>query len=257
MYYIRHFDCPRFGTRHSGAGSREAVDNAGVVDQDVAYAMAGSFLGGLPADLVNELLASGIRTDYHAGTLVYRDRDAPRCVLVVNGLLRVFMTSPEGRQVTVRYARARDVLGVAVIVGGPVDVSVLTLAPSCVFNIDARILVSAAHRDGRVAWAVAQELNRRLVAVLQQTAINAFGTVKQRVATHLLDLASSQPFRQERLVAPVSQQNLADAVGSVREVVARVLRELRVAGVVATGPDSVVILDASRLHDEAWPPAAM
>jgi len=159
--------------------------------------------------------------------------------------------------VTVRYARARDVLGVAVIVGGPVDVSVLTLAPSCVFNIDALILVSAAQRDGRVAWAVAQELNRRLVAVLQQTAINAFGTVKQRVATHLLDLASSQPFPQERLVAPVSQQNLADAVGSVREVVARVLRELRVAGVVATGPDRVVILDASRLHDEAWPPAAV
>jgi CRP/FNR family transcriptional regulator len=233
------------------------AQNEGVVEQDVAYAMAGSFFGGLPSDVVDELIATGIRSEYGAGTLVYRDRDAPRCVLVVDGLLRVYMTSPEGRQVTVRYARARDVLGVAVIVGGPVEVSVLTLAPTCVFAIDARVLVAAARRDGGVAWAVAQELGRRLYETLQQTAINAFGTVKQRVATHLLDLASSQPLTSDRLVATVSQQDLADAVGSVREVVARVLRELRTAGIVATATDSVVILDAARLHDEAWPPATL
>jgi CRP/FNR family transcriptional regulator, cyclic AMP receptor protein len=39
-------------------------------------------------------------------------------MLVVRGLIRVYMTSPEGRQVTVRYARACDVLGIAVLVGG-------------------------------------------------------------------------------------------------------------------------------------------
>jgi hypothetical protein len=46
----------------------------------------------------------------------------------------------------------------------------------------------------------------------------------------------------------VSQQELADAAGSVREVVARALRELRMAGIVDTTADSVVILDPARLH---------
>jgi CRP/FNR family cyclic AMP-dependent transcriptional regulator len=78
--------------------------------------------------------------------------------------------------------------------------------------------------------------------------------VKQRVAGHLLDLASAQQRPQGRLVARVSQQELADAVGSVREVVARVLRDLRLAGIVATAPDSVVIVDAARLHRESWEP---
>jgi CRP/FNR family transcriptional regulator len=59
------------------------------------------------------------------------------------------------------------------------------------------------------------------------------------------------------LVARVSQQELADAVGSVREVVARVLRDFRVAGIVATSSDSVLILDASRLHSESGDPAAL
>ena len=79
-----------------------------------------------------------------------------------------------------------------------------------------------------MAWAVAEELSRRLYDTLQQTAINTFGSVRQRVA----------------------------AQGSVREVVARVLREFRLAGLVATAPDSVVIFDAARLHSESWSPIA-
>jgi CRP/FNR family transcriptional regulator, cyclic AMP receptor protein len=225
-----------------------------VADPDVAEAMASSFLGKLPRELVDELLAEGERTDYPAGTTIYREGETPRAVLVIEGLLRVYLTSPEGRQVTVRYARDADVLGIAVLVGGPVNVAVQALAPSSLFRIDPRILTQAARQDARVAWAVAEELNRRLYDTLQQTAINAFGSVRQRVAAHLLDLASAQQRPEGRLVAQVTQQELADAVGSVREVVARVLRELRLAGLVATAPDSVVIFDPARLHSESWSP---
>ena len=70
-------------------------------------------------------------------------------------------------------------------------------------------------------------------------------------APFLLDLASAQQHPRGRLVAHVSQQELADAAGSVREVVARVLRDLRVAGIVATAADSVVVLDATRLYAES------
>jgi CRP/FNR family transcriptional regulator, cyclic AMP receptor protein len=52
-------------------------------------------------------------------------------------------------------------------------------------------------------------------------------------------------------VAKVSQQELADAAGSVREVVARALRDLRVAGIVATAADRVEILDPARLYAES------
>jgi CRP/FNR family transcriptional regulator len=102
-----------------------------------------------------------------------------------------------------------------------------------------------------VSWAIAGELNRRLYDTLEQTAVNAFGSVRQRVAAHLLDLASAQQAPAGRLAAHVSQQELADAVGSVREVVARVVRDLRVAGVLATSADRIVILDATRLYAES------
>jgi CRP/FNR family transcriptional regulator, cyclic AMP receptor protein len=227
-----------------------------VADRQVADAVAGSFLGRLPSDLVDALLEAGERTDYPAGSTIYRHGSYPRTLLVVHGLLRVYMTSPEGRQVTVRYARGCDVLGIAVLVGGPADVGVQTLAESALFRIDSRTLTAAAHRDAEVSWALAEELNRRLNETLQQTAINAFGSVRQRVAAHLLDLASAQQRPHARLVARVSQQELADAVGSVREVVARVLRDFRLDRLVVTSPDRIHILDPAGLHDQSWNPTA-
>ena len=148
-------------------------------------------------------------------------------------------------------------LGIAVLVGGPANVGVQAVAPSSLFRISSRALTAAARRDAGVAWAIAEELNRRLYDTLHQTAVNAFGSVRQRVAAHLLDLASAQQQPRGRLVARVSQQDLADAVGSVREVVARVLRDFRVAGMVATSSDSILIVDAAGLYSESGDPAGL
>ena len=228
-----------------------------MVDREVEDALARSFLADLPAEVVGRLRAEGERADYPAGTTVYRAGSGPQAALVVHGLIRVYLASVEGRQVTVRYARPGDVLGIAVLVGGPASVGVQAVEPSGLFRISSRTLTAAARRDPRVSWAIAEELNRRLYDTLEQTAVNAFGSVHQRVAAHLLDLASSQQHPAARLVARVSQQELADAVGSVREVVARALRDFRVAGMVATTADSVVILDAARLYAESGGPAGL
>jgi hypothetical protein len=54
-----------------------------------------------------------------------------------------------------------------------------------------------------------------------------------------------------------SQQELADAVGSVREVVARVLQDFRIDRLVATSPDSIHSLGLAGLHEQSWNPAAV
>src|SRR5438132_532990 len=45
----------------------------------------------------------------------------------------------------------------------------------------------------------------------------------------------------------VTQQSLADATGSVREVVARALRELRREGAIATADDGITVVDPDAL----------
>jgi CRP/FNR family transcriptional regulator len=48
-----------------------------------------------------------------------------------------------------------------------------------------------------------------------------------------------------------TQQELADAVGSVREVVTRTLHRLRGEGLIETSRDEIVLLDPVGLSDEA------
>ena len=222
------------------------------MEPDIEAALQRSFLGRLPRDLVDRLVEGQLRMDVPADTTIYREGEASRAFLVISGLFRLFLVSGDGRQVTIRYGRPSDVLGTALVVGGPLDVRAQTLAPSTILGIDVGRLEEAARRDAAVAYALSQELSRRLDETLQQMAINAFGSVKQRVASQLLELATTKDRSDARLSAHLSQQELADAVGSVREVVARALRDLRAAGIVATSTDEVVILDATRLFDESW-----
>ena len=200
-----------------------------MADADVAAAMAGSFLGELPSELVGRCWrrASAPTTrradDLSAGFV--SEGAAGRSWLAAGLYERSRGSTGDGpiRPRPAMFSGSRSWSG------GRLTLVCQTLAESTLFRIDPATLTAAAHRDARVAWALAEELNRGLYETLQQTAINAFGSVRQRVAAHLLDLASAQQRPRGHLVARVSQQELADAVGSVREVVARVLRDLRLA----------------------------
>jgi MFS family permease len=55
-----------------------------VAERGVADAVAGSFLGRLPSDLVDTLLELGEIIDYPPGTMIYREGSYPRTLLVVD-----------------------------------------------------------------------------------------------------------------------------------------------------------------------------
>jgi CRP/FNR family transcriptional regulator len=216
----------------------------------VESAIASSLFASLAAETRRQLTAGAIVLDVPAGSVVYRDEDAPRLGLIVDGLVRVFLTSPEGRQLTVRYARPGDVLGVPTAFGGPVGVSAQAVTDTAVLMLDVNAVRSIARLDADVAWVLAEEVTRRLYDVLEAFSGNVFGSVRQRVARHLLDLAADRQ-KGTVLIARVNQQGLADAAGTAREVVARTLSDLRRAGLVDTTRSGIVLLNPDRLGEVA------
>ena len=206
-------------------------------------------LDALPEQALARVLSHGLELEVPRGGTLYREGGAPRCVLVRSGLIRVYMQSAAGRQVTVRYARPNDLLGVAAAVAGPSPVAVQALVDSRLFAFDAATLAVEARRDARVAWAVAEELGRRLYESLDQLASNAFGSVRERIARHLLD--ASTPGKQGHPTIAITQQELADAVGSAREVVARVVRAFRAERLVRTRPGGIVLVAPEALAEIA------
>jgi CRP/FNR family transcriptional regulator, cyclic AMP receptor protein len=208
-----------------------------------------AFLARLPESAAAQLLAQGLEIDIPAGGTVYRSEEQPRAIVVRKGLLRLYRSSPDGRQVTIRYARDGDVVGLALVLEGPAPMTIQALTGASVVALRIDLLRRLLETDPAVARACAEELARQLFRAFDEIAEQAFMSVRQRVCRQLLDLAVHA--QDGRLVVTVSQQELADAIASTREVVARALRELREARLIASTPRGIVLREPMRIHDEA------
>jgi CRP/FNR family transcriptional regulator len=224
------------------------------MEPEVRAAIDRSFLTQLPAPALERLLAGAVLEAVTAGTTTYRAGGEPQPSLVVSGLFRSYFAGPDGRQVTVRYAREGDVLGVVAAAGGPSPLQVQALTDSQRLRLDIETVRELARHDAQVAWVLVGELTNIVHALWHELAATAFASVPQRVARHLLEIsAREQEADGGDLVAHVSQQELADLVGSVREVVARALRELRDEGIVRVSRSGIVVLEPTLLAARAWP----
>jgi CRP/FNR family transcriptional regulator, cyclic AMP receptor protein len=207
------------------------------VDARVRLALSRSNLRDLPGDVLDELLVGASRVRIPAGSVTHWEGEpAPFLELVISGVVRVFVSAPDGRTMTIRYCRPGALIGAASLFATPyampaptqalVDAEMLRMSPT--------VARHTAERDVRVATALLSE-----------------------VASERLPEPASEQRSGSELVVRVSQRELADAVGTAREVVVRVLRELRQEGVVWTGRDQIVIADPARLIQEhGWNPGS-
>jgi CRP/FNR family transcriptional regulator len=232
-----------------------AIERGGGVDDDVRGALATSHLRHLPPDTLTELVAGARRIHVPAGSAVrLAGAEGPHLELLIDGFVRIFVTAPDGRSLTVRYFRRGALTGVASLFTPRFSMpgSIQALVDSELLAFRPEVVRGLVDRDRGVARALLDELSERVVSFVAEIPGSAFSTVRQRVARHLLDLASEQQHGQQ-LVARVSQQALADAVGSVREVVVRVLRELRHEGIIRTSRAGIVIVRPEPLAVELFP----
>jgi len=224
------------------------VRSADALDRLAETGLQSGFLFALPRTAAEQLLAQAIRINVAAGALVYRDDERPRVMVVVQGLLRVFLSSPDGRQVTVRYARAGDVAGLALVVGGPGPMSIQAMTDASLVALRVDTLRTLLARDPGVARACAEELTRQLYRALDDLSDQAFLPLRERIVLQLLNLAQHDDGR--NLVVHASHEELAEAVASAREVVTRTLHQLREEGLITTARDKIVILDPIALSRE-------
>jgi CRP-like cAMP-binding protein len=256
----------------SASGHRRKSDPLAPFSEAVRTAWTSSFLGELPPPAAASLLEEARETTLLASEIFYSGANHNEMVtlaLVVDGLLRTFIQESGGRQVTIRYVGPSAVVGIpAVIVGGPSSRSTafrqwLMVGGGSIHGEalqDTRILrlvperfESVAKRDPAVSWALAQHLAREVAQSQQILAADLFLPIKCRVAHHLLDLAVRED---GHLLVRAGHQELANAIGSVREVISRTLLRMQREGLIARRDGALVLLDPRRLHELASGEAA-
>jgi CRP-like cAMP-binding protein len=208
-------------------------------------------LADVPAAVAQELLDGARLVHLASGEPFHRAGSAPDTVspaLVVDGLLRIYREGVDGRQVTVRYVASGGFVGLAAVLGQPFCAAALDAEcarDSVLLELRPDSFQAAIGDEPGVASALCRYLFRELIEAQHTLSGDVLLPVRSRVACHLLNLAE----RHEReLVVRASPQRLAAAVGSVREVVSRVLRHMEQTGLVQRRAGQLVLVDSAGLH---------
>src|ERR1700722_1241250 len=193
-----------------------------------------------------EQLGAGVdEVHITAGALILRAGQLPRIARVVAGIVRVFISTQLGRQMTIRYARAGDLVGLSPYLAGTDqwNAEAITDVSIKVFTFD-HVRSAGAH-DPDLPWSIAQHVAAVMAESLRTVADASGQSITVRVARHLREMTLRG--LDGRAVVHISHQRLADAVGTVREVVSRELTALRAAGVIDRTPGAVRVIDENQL----------
>ena len=218
---------------------------------DWARAVAASFLGLLPERTWRQLFDRAHQIDAPPKTILYPETEQVRAahlLLILDGLVRVYRTSRSGREVTLRYARRGDILGLPSVVAEVSPAAAQAVIPTRAVAMSAQTLRSRAQHDSQLAWAMAEEMAGSLFNIQERLAHNVFAPIRSRVARYLLDVATPA---EVGYVAVASYEVIAGAIGTVREVVARTLAALRDEGLIRRVDAGITLVDLDGLRDAA------
>ncbi len=167
--------------------------------------------------------------------------------LVAEGLLRVRHLTPEGREHVVSYLGPGRLLNlVPALDDGAALGTVDALTDAATYAIPCALFREWVAQDAGLAAALARYLAGELRRVDAMLADMALHTVRARLARFLLTHAESNPAHHRW-----TQATIAANIGTVRDVVGRLLREMRQEGIIRRERGRLVIVDREALEREA------
>lgn len=217
----------------------------------LAEARSHGLLSRLPEHTVAAVIRGAQRSAYPRGAIVPEWDSTPWVAVILRGAVRVFIPERDDGQITLLYLKAGDFVGSLTGTEPGLARSLQALAPLELLNLDATRLASLAQAEPPLAFELLLEASRMLRMVQRCYGIRALGSVRVRVANALLDRAAACGSASAGTVVLGTQHELANAAGTVREVVATALQGLKKDGMIAIRRGAVVLLDPERLNREA------
>lgn len=201
-----------------------------------------------------QLLATRtVRRHFSAGELLFSEGDACNGLhIIVHGRVRIFKTSVNGReQVLAINGQGESVAELPVFDGGPYPASATAVEDAEIAFVSRRDFHAYCLEHPEVALKVLSVVGarlRRLVGIIEEL---SFTTIRQRLIAVLVKLAQTEGRQTERGIEfqlPASHQELANQLGTVRELVSRNLMRLHAEGVLDVDARQIVVKDMKTLN---------
>lgn len=151
--------------------------------------------------------------------------------IIREGRVKVTKLSEDGREKILELLDAGSFVGeMALLERAPRSASVKTLSAARVLALSRADFLGLLRKSPDLAMAVVQELSRRLRLVNEQASSLSFQRVEDRTKGLLERLAEAPHPEGGRVTPPLTHQQMADMIGTSRETVTRVLKELKQSG---------------------------
>lgn len=207
---------------------------------------------GLDATELDELLKEARAVRHPKNSNVFEQgQEAHSLFLLLNGHVRAEKTTPDGKQIVVRYVSAGEVFGVAQAIGlkhypatavAAVD-SVSLAWPSAAWP---RLVAQHPALATNTLQTVGQRLQEAHTRVIEMTTEE----VERRIAHALLRLVKQAGRKVEggiEIDFPISRQDVAEMTGTTLHTVSRVLSAWEQQGLVESGRQRIIVRDPHHL----------
>jgi CRP-like cAMP-binding protein len=218
--------------------------------QDAALLRAFPLFAELPDAVIHALNRMAITREHAAGALIQLEGDPVEATyIVLKGQVKILRSSPSGREQVIHIATpGQNINLVPVLDGGPNPATVQALTNCALLSFPCEPLRELIRREPALAVAMLTDLaarQRRMVGLIDELALH---TVQGRLASLLLTRAEAA----ERgiPVPPMTQADMANHLGTVREMISRTLKTFEGLGLIEMKGGAIVVKDRNGLEEK-------
>ena len=192
---------------------------------------------------------------YGKGHVVFAQADPADCVFYIReGRVKIAVMSDQGKEAVVAFLKAGDFIGEGCLTGRPRRVSTArAVEDSIITRMDKATMVRVLRDEPSFSELFTAHLLARTLRVEEDLVDQLFNSSEKRLARALLLLANfGKDGKQEPVIAKVSQETLADMIGTTRSRVSHFMNQFRELGYIDYNGDLEVhssLLDAV-LHEK-------
>jgi CRP/FNR family transcriptional regulator len=203
----------------------------------------------LPEEMLKEIAGHIQLRGYERGEMLFWEGDPCAGLHIIEeGSIKLYRISPQGRQYIIRVLQEGETCNeVPAFDGGTNPVNVETLEKSKVWVIDDETLRALVKAHSDFALKVLSNFGKNLRGLVRMVSEMAFYQVTNRLARLISELPVNDAGPQW------TQEQLAAQLGTVREVVARSLKELERSGAIRIEDRRIHIVDPSTLRQWTQP----
>jgi len=191
---------------------------------------------------------------YRKDQIVFTQGDPADAIFFIQeGKVKVSVVSQQGKEAVIAFLEAGDFIGEGCMTGRPHRISTArALLDSVITRVDKPTMVRMLRDQPNFSELFTTHLLARTLRVEEDLVDQLFNSSEKRLARALLLLANfGKDGRHEAIIAKVSQETLADMVGTTRSRVSHFMNKFRQLGYISYNGDLEVhtsLLDAVLLE---------